>query len=164
MTQTPAVTFNYIAWVARYPGLAAVDSDFAQLLFNEASLYCANVLGIVCDVNTLSALLNMLTAHLAYLNAPQLNGQPNTAGTSAPPSQIGRVSNASEGSVTVAFDMPNQPQGAAWYQQTQPGASFWAATARFRTFRYVPGAPMQPAFPTLGSAPWPIGPRVFTVR
>ena len=163
MTQTPAVAFNYTAWQARYPGLAGVSQDFAQLLFDEAGLYCANVLGLVCDTGTLSALLNMLTAHLAYLNTPQASGQPNSSGTSPPPSQVGRVSNATEGSVTVAFDMPNQPQAAAWYQQTQPGAAFWAATARYRTFRYVAGNPMQPAFGTLG-APWPLGPRVFPVR
>lgn len=160
----PAVVFNYAAWQARYPSLANVSQDFATLLFNEAALYCANVLNLVTDVNTLTALLNMLTAHLAYLNAPQLNGQPNTSGTSPAPTQVGRISNASEGSVSAAFEMPNQPMEAAWYNQTQPGASFWAATARYRTFRYVAGPAMQPAFPTVGSGPWPLTARVFQVR
>lgn len=164
MSYQPAVVFNYAAWVQRFPSLSHVSEDFATLLFNEASLYCANVLNIVCDTNTLTALLNLLTAHLAYLNAPQLNGQPDTSGSSPAPTQVGRISDATEGSVSVSFDMPDQPQAAAWYNQTQPGASFWAATARYRTFRYVPGPAMQPAFPRLGSGPWPFSPRIFTLK
>jgi len=162
MTFTPAVTFNYTAWQARYPSLANVGDDFAQLLFNEASLYCANVIGIVCDPTTLLTLLNMLTAHLAYLNSPQLDGQPNTTGTSPAPAQVGRISNASEGSVSVAFEMAQTPQEAAWYMQTAPGAAFWAATARYRTARYVVGNSMGQAFPFGG--PYPLGSRRFIVQ
>lgn len=157
----PAVTFDYTAWQQRFPGLANVSETFAELLWNEATLFCANVLGIVCDPNKLSALLNLLTAHLAYLYSPQTGGQPDTSGAAAPPTQVGRLTNASEGSVSAAFEMPNQPPAAAWYQQTQPGSEFWALTADTRTFRYVPGAIAQPAFPYyLGGFPfrrWPGG-------
>lgn len=164
MTAQPAVTFNYAAWAQLFPALANVDEPFAQIWFDAASGYCANVLRIVCNPNTLTLLLNFLTAHLVYLYAPQLNGRPNTSGSGSASPGVGRVSDAAEGSVHVSFDMPNQPMVAAWYNQTQPGASFWALAAPYRTFRYVPGNPMQPAFPTLGAGPWPLGPRVFTVR
>jgi phage tail sheath gpL-like len=136
--------------VARYPELANVSEPYAQLCFNEATLYCANVLGIVCNPDTLSALLNMLTAHIVKLYSAQTNGQPDSAGSSANPGVVGRVSAATEGSVNVTLEMPNQPAAAAWYLQTSYGASFWAATAVYRTARYVPGDPMRPAFPAGG--------------
>lgn len=156
----PAVTFNYAAWLARYGEFENVDEAYAQLCFNEATLYCANVLRIVCVKDTLAALLNMLTAHIVKLYAAQLNGVPNTESSGAAPNPgvVGRVASATEGSVTVSLDMPNQPAAAAWYQQTQYGNSFFAATAVYRTARYVPGNPMQPAFGGPGSIyGWPFG-------
>lgn len=160
MLQAPAVTFDYPSWVARYPEFVNVSEGYATLCFNEATLYCANVLRIVCVPATLSALLNMLTSHIVRLYAPQVNGQSDDidSGSSPNPGTVGRIDSATEGSVTVSLDMPNQPQAAAWYMQTQYGASFWAATAVYRTARYVPANPMQPAFPA-GGAPygWPYG-------
>ena len=159
----PAVAFNYAAWSARYPEFSAVSPAYAQLCFNEAQLYCANVLCIVCDPGILLTLLNMLTAHIVKLYAPQVNGVPDNTdpGSQPNPGTVGRVANASEGSVSVTIEMPNQPQAAAWYQQTQYGSSFFAATAIYRTARYVPGNPMQPAFGGGVASPfyWPGGGR-----
>lgn len=153
----PVVVFDYAAWEARYPEFVNVSQGYAQLCFNEATLYCANVLRIVCDPCVLATLLNMLTAHIVKLYSPQVNGQPSTAsGATANPGAVGRVSSATEGSVSVSLDLPNQPQAAAWYQQTQYGASFFSATAPYRTARYVPGNPMRPAFGGLnGPYGWP---------
>ncbi len=155
---TPPVIFDYATWVQRYPEFVNVSEAFAQLCFNEAELYVANVLGIVCEVSTLTLLLNMMTAHIVKLYAPQINGQPDTGTGSQPaPGQVGRVASATEGSVTISLEVPNQPQAAAWYLQTQYGFSFWSATARYRTARYVPGNPMRPAFGTGLGAPY-VGP------
>lgn len=156
---TPAVTFDYAAWLARYPEFSKVDQGYATLCFNEATLYCANVLKIVCQASTLSALLNMLTAHIVKLYAPQVNGQPDTIdpGAAPNPGTVGRISNATEGSVSVTLEMPDQPAAAAWYLQTAYGASFWAATAVYRTARYVPGPAMRSAFGGLSgpyATPW----------
>jgi hypothetical protein len=124
------VTFNYTTWVTRYPEFAGVAQPLAQLYFNEATLYCDNAgSGPVNDAPTLSLLLNMLTAHIAQLNAA-LNGQ-------AASPLVGRVSEATEGSVSVRTDMPAMPGSAAWFQQTKYGLAFWQATAQFRTFRPV---------------------------
>ena len=76
-------------------------------------------------------LLNMLTAHIAALNAP-LGGQPSSP-------LVGRVSNATEGTVTVATDNQYPPGSVQWYQQTKYGAAFWAASAQYRTAIYAPG-------------------------
>ncbi len=129
---TYVVTFNYVAWQQRYPELAPyVSSSLAQLYFNEAQLYCDNTTqSPVQDVPTLTMLLNMVTAHIAALNAPL--GAPSSP-------LVGRITNATEGSVTVATQNDYPPGSAQWFQQTKYGAAFWAATVQYRSMRYVPG-------------------------
>jgi hypothetical protein len=126
-----SVAFNYAAWVARYPEFSAVSEPTAQGYFNEATLYFANG---YCPANPNPTnqllLLQMLTAHIAALYSG-INGGP-------PSPLVGRISNASEGSVSVAVEFPMTNQS-AWFQTTPYGSSFWAATANLRTMRYVPG-------------------------
>ena len=80
-------------------------------------------------------LLGMVTAHIAALNAP-LSGHPAST-------LVGRISSATEGSVTVATQNDYPPGTAQWWQQTKYGAAFWAASAQFRTARYVHGPRAQ---------------------
>jgi len=142
------VTFDWAAWSARYPELAAyVAQTQAQGFFAEAQLYCDNTdTSPVTNVATRSVLLNMLVAHIAALNAP--------LGTPSSP-LVGRISSATEGSVNVSAEMNYPPGSAQWFQQTKYGAAFWQATLRFRMFRYVQGPvriqdPAALMFPTAG--------------
>jgi hypothetical protein len=134
------VSFNYPGWAARYPELASwVNATLAAAYFAEAAIYCDNTpCSIVGNLDQRAVLLNMLTAHIAALNAP-LNGQP------ASP-LVGRINSATEGSVSVqtAYDVPAGT--AQWYAQTKYGAAYWAASAQYRTMRYVPspGRPQDP--------------------
>jgi hypothetical protein len=41
--------------------------------------------------------------------------------------------------------------GQAYYLQTQWGAMYWQATARFRTMRYIPAPPVCADFGGLGA-------------
>lgn len=135
------VASNYAAFIARYPefgpgGAQPVSSDLYNAYFSEATLYQANNgAGPVCDAGVAITLLNMLVAHIAALNAASSSG-------AAAPNTVGRVSNATEGSVTVALENLYPPGTAQWYQQTKYGAAWWAATAQFRTMRYTPGPVM----------------------
>lgn len=132
---TPAVTFDYAVWVARYPEFAAVSELQALGYFQEAGLYCANE---ACNpaFTVLPTLLNMLTAHIAWLNAPRdAAGNPASAGQPAS-SLVGRINSASEGSVSVQTENQYDPGTPQWYQQTKYGSAYWAATAQFRTARY----------------------------
>ena len=141
----PAVTFNYAVWVARYPIFSGVSQPLAQSFFDEACLYCVNRLGPVPTTTELSLLLNMLTAHVAWL-AGQGTGNPsNGAGP------VGRLSDATEGSVSASFQNDYPPGTPQWYQQTQFGAAFWAATAKYRTFRYRSGIRRLPGWDQI---PW----------
>ena len=50
---------------------------------------------------------------------------------------VGRISSASEGSVSISTDYQIQGNTAQWYNQTPYGAQYWAMTAKDRTFTYV---------------------------
>ena len=79
-------------------------------------------------------LLYLLTAHItALLNG--INGQP-------PAGVVGRLSNTSQGAVSVATEYSSTvTDSQAYYLQTPWGAQYWQSTLRFRTARYV--APCQ---------------------
>lgn len=154
---SPVVTFDYQAWLARYPEFKAVSEVMAQQYFSEAGLYCANN---ACNPafagGTLPVLLNMLTAHIAWLNAPRdASGAPSSNGTVPGPAVLGRVNSASEGSVSVGIDNGDATAASpsqAWYMTTPYGQAYWAATAPYRTMRYSPlpttvGGPVFPGGP-----------------
>lgn len=126
------VAFNYQGWVARYPEFSQVSEATADAYFAEASVYHRNDGGgPVSDPVVQAVLLNMATAHVAARYAG-LNGQP------ASP-LVGRISNASEGSVSVQAEMNVPPGSAQWWNTTKYGSDYWLATQPYRTMRYVPG-------------------------
>lgn len=145
MSCAPTVTFDYAAWIARYPEFTGVSSGSAQLYFNEATLYCANRLNPVSSVTALSMLLNMLTAHIAQLNSPTT---PAGANSGTPP---GRLSDVTEGSVSASFQNDYPPGTPQWFQQTKYGAAYWQATLPYRLFRYKPACVGRAS---LGQIPW----------
>ena len=145
----PSVIFNYAGWVARYPEFAGVSQPLAQEYFNEAGLYFANC-GWTGALPNAPTLLNMLTAHIAWLYAPRdANGNPSSTGEPASP-LVGRITNAAEGSVNVAVELKESGSPSeAFFSQTKYGLSFWQATAQYRTARYMarPTIVAGPIFP-----------------
>lgn len=126
-----AVIFDYAVWSARYPEFATVSQPLAQSYFDEATVYHANDgSGPVKTAAQQSTYLNMLTAHIAALNA--------TVAGVAPTPLVGRISNASEGSVSVGVDFPVTINN-AWFEQTKYGSAYWQATSGYRNMRYRPG-------------------------
>lgn len=126
-------TFSFIAFAARYREFATLDTTLAESYFAEASLYHANDgTGPVRDPAQQALLMNMVTAHIAALNALDDDSDPKSP-------LVGRISNASEGSVSVAVQNDYPPGTAQWWQQSKYGSSYWAATAGYRTMRYRPG-------------------------
>jgi hypothetical protein len=141
----PVVTFDNAAWIAQFPDFAAVGATLGQSYFNRASLLCANdscnpAYGLDGTGSMLGTLLYLLTSHIAWLNAPRdANGNPAASGQPASPI-VGRIDQASEGSVSVHADMGEANAGSpsqAWYMQTKWGSEYWASTAGIRTGRYV---------------------------
>ena len=131
----PIAVFDYAAWAARYPEFnTTVSEGVADELFAEATLYCNNSPLSVVPADAITyqprlMLLGMLTAHLAQLYFGQ-PGQPASG-------LVGRINSVTQGSVTISAEMTADKK-ADWYMQTRYGASYWNATRRFRTMRYVP--------------------------
>lgn len=134
------VIFDYADWAALYPQFSTtVTSGQAQSCFDQATLYCSNADCAIVPyqptltppITTRLAILYLLTAHIAQLQYGCVMG-----GSLVPAGPlVGRVSSATQGSVSVSVAMEG-PQSAAWFNQTQFGASAWAAMAQFRTARY----------------------------
>ncbi len=123
-----SVVFDVAAFKTRYPEFASVDSGYLTACFTEATLYLSNGdSSRVQNITKRAIMLNMLTAHIAYLGgalSPDKQSMP-----------VGRVASASEGSVSASFDGPT-PGSSFWYMQTQYGASFWQAASTYRGFQY----------------------------
>ena len=135
------VDFSFANFVAIYPQFATLSQpQVLQGALPVAELYCRNDgSGPVTNAETQTTLLNLMVAHICQLMFG-VNGQP-AAGI------VGRISDATEGSVSVSADFPVTPSN-AWFMQTPFGAAFWQATAAYRTMRYVTG-------PRRHFSPWP---------
>ena len=126
-----SVVFNVATFRARYPEFSAVADATLSALFDEACLYLDNSDASPVSEARRLPLLNMLTAHIAFIG-----GMLNADGQ---PKPVGRVSSATEGSVSVSFEgVAPTPGTGAWFQQSQYGAAFWQATSSLRCFHYVP--------------------------
>ena len=127
--------FNPSLFIARYPEFTAAYNANPALfasMFSEAGFYLNNTdCSVVQDVTIRGTLLNMVTAHIAFLS-----GTLSADGQSRP---VGRVSAANEGAVGATFDYtPATPGSGPWFQQSQYGSAFWQATTCYRGMQYSP--------------------------
>lgn len=127
-------TFDVASFRATYPAFSEFppDATLATYFALAGEVWLRNDgTGPVRTTTLQTALMNMLTAHLAQLfSGPDGND---------PSGLVGRISSATEGSVTVASEYEST-MNSAWFNQTPYGAAFWQATAAYRTFAaYLPG-------------------------
>lgn len=123
-------TFDLAGFRIRYPEFATVSDAQLQACFNEATLYLDPTdYSAVQDPTRRSLLLNMLTAHIAALSY-------GTNGV-APSGLVGRVTSATEGSVSVGVDSAGFGAGSAWYALTSYGLNYWQGILPYRQGRYV---------------------------
>lgn len=135
----PAYTFDYNKWIGWYPEFAGCSPQQGAAWFARAHLYCKNnAWNPVYFDGILEQLLYMVTSHLGAMYAPRGDGGCYAAsGTPAPPI-VGRISSASEGSVSLSseWDGSGSPSE-AFFTQTKYGAEYWQATAGVRTMHYA---------------------------
>lgn len=123
------MVFNSAEFLSIYPQFTP-QSPALPGNFVLATTQLANTCGSkVQDAPTRQTLLYLLTAHITQL----LNGVGSTPASGV----VGRVSDGTEGSVSVRAEYeatagPSQ----AYYLQTPFGALYWQSTARFRLGRY----------------------------
>ena len=127
------VTFDPVAFAAAYPEFAAVSQARTTAMFTLASqtLLDNTDNSPVMDINYRTQLFSLLVAHLLTI----LGGAPTTP-TNTPP---GRISTATEGTVTANFEyiLPAGSAMAPWFIQTKYGAMYWTAVAPFRSAIYI---------------------------
>jgi hypothetical protein len=149
-TQTPPTTvvFEYQSWAFLFPELAtSVSPGQAAGYFARAELIVGNSSrSRIQDIPTRTMILYLATAHIATMNAT-VNGQ-------APSQLVGRISSATEGSVSVSTEM-NAPGSAGWWATSRYGYEAYSAMAPYRTFHYAahPTRVVQP-YPPYGFMSW----------
>lgn len=132
---TPALTLAYPGWAELYPELAANVSPAQFNAYVSRSPLIATFNTTSSPVQDqapgglLERLLYLLLSHYAVL-------------AQRDPNQVGAITDASQGSVHVAFDTSAREGTARWYRQTQYGADFWNAIAPLRSA--VWRSPVQP--------------------
>lgn len=132
------VTFSYDTWTATFPeflsagGTIPVTPTQAAQYFTQATMLHANDgSGPVNNSDQQLALLNMVTAHIAAIFAPP-------QGQAAASPIVGRIKDATQGSVSVSAENDYPPGSAQYWQQTKYGSMYWEATKQFRRMRYYP--------------------------
>lgn len=117
-----AVTLDVIEWKTQYPQYAGLTTQQVEFLFQLAELYLENNgFSVVTDEAKRKLMLYLLTAHLAFLNFKDANGNGGN------PGMVGHIASASEGSVSVSSGLSGVPFNKAFFFQSQFGMMFWNA-------------------------------------
>ena len=125
-------TFDYASWSAAYPEFSNVASGQAQAYWNEATILHRNDGGgPVQDVTMQTSLLNLLTAHIAFLRVGTAANQ-----SAASQGLSGRVTSATQGSVSLSTELPGLGPNSAWCAASAYGYSYWNYMAPYRTMHY----------------------------
>lgn len=124
------VIFDPVEFRELYPEFKSLSDVQLNWYFARAEMLLDN--GNCSQVSNLDErkiLLYLLTAHIAILSGGA-NGQ-------KPQQSVGRVSNATQGSVSVGFTMEGVNYQSSWYMQTIYGAEYWTMTAKYRVGHLV---------------------------
>lgn len=132
------VVLNTVKFKEAFPEFAAVPDGRLNVLFTMATSTVLDNTDAspVTSEQERESLLFLLLAHMLtlYGTGPLAGG---AAGT-GPSGAVGRVSTATEGSVSSSMEYHAAASATeAWFNQTQYGAMYWVMTARWRSMRYV---------------------------
>jgi hypothetical protein len=123
------VQWNYDLFSSQFPEFSTkITAPQAYMYWMMAAKFQRNDGGSpITNDDEQALMLNLLTAHIATLIAPDENGEARGV--------VGRLTSFSEGSASGSVEFPNAPD-AAWYLQTTYGAMWWEMTAGQRTMFY----------------------------
>lgn len=127
------VVFDPSEFRLLYPSISATDEQL-EMYFAMAETFLDNTeCSIVKDLDARKTMLYLLVAHIALLSQQAENGNP----------VVGRISNATEGTVSVGLDYGTMGNNERWYLQTPWGAMYWQMSKKYRSMVYRLGiAPM----------------------
>lgn len=128
------VAFNAATFRAMYPEFSNVADPLLPFLFDQSTDYLDNTeYSLVVEAAKRERLLYMLMAHIAYVRFGDSKGNGGSG-------LVGRISSASEGSVSVSADVGPVEFRYAWYTQSPYGMDYWQATKVYRMANYYPGS------------------------
>lgn len=117
-----------------FPEFSNVTDEQLESLFKLSTLYIENnQLSVVTDLKKRELLLYLIVAHLCYLKYGNNKGDGGTG-------MVGRLSSATEGSVSISATVGQLSSDAEWYAQSQYGWQFWEATKVYRMGTWFSGA------------------------
>lgn len=127
------VVFDPAEFRLIFPTITATDEQL-YFYFAMAETFLDNTkCSVVKDLSERKRLLYFLVAHIAMLTGMAEKGNP----------VVGRISSATEGSVSVSLDYGTMGNNERWYLQTPWGAMYWQLTKKYRSLNYRLGiAPM----------------------
>jgi hypothetical protein len=131
VTTTPPVTFDFPTWIGLFPEFTPLGQALGQSYFNLAAAT------IVANATT-----NPAFGDGNLLNCPKdPNGNPTASASGAVASQlVGRISSASEGSVSVQTEYPLNPDASAlekYLTQTRYGQLLLIELKPYWTAQYA---------------------------
>ncbi len=119
-----SVLFVKSDFIATYPEFSALTDPQLNSYFAQAQIHVNNTdTSVITDLAERTIILYLVTAHIAAL----------FSGTS---SLVGRVSSATEGSVSVSADFGAVTASQAWWIQTRYGAQAWQMIKQHARFNY----------------------------
>ncbi|HGK4602799.1 TPA: DUF4054 domain-containing protein [Yersinia enterocolitica] len=127
------VVFDITKFRAMFPEFSNVADDLLPFLFDQATDYLNNSdFSLVDNVIKRERLLYLLMAHLAYMRYGDVKGDGGSG-------MVGRLSSASEGSVSASSEAGVVEFRYMWYTQSPYGMDYWQATKVYRMANYYPG-------------------------
>lgn len=127
------VVFDIDTFRGFYPEFSNVADAALPFIFQQAEFYLDNTeYSLVVDPAKRELLLYMLMSHICYIRYGNNKG---AGGTGI----VGRISSASEGSVSVGASLDGGEFIGAWYTQSPYGIDYWQATKVYRMGRYFTG-------------------------
>ena len=119
------VEFVVAEFREEYPFFSELTDTQLNSLFRKACLRLRNdAKSCVKDIEVRKEFLYLIVAHLATLFQRAQSGN----------EIVGRLSSASEGSVSISSEYNSNPLGGEkWWVQTTWGAEYWVSSAPYRT-------------------------------
>ncbi|ANI29446.1 hypothetical protein PL78_06270 [Yersinia entomophaga] len=128
------VVLDITKFRAMFPEFSNVTDEQLPYLFEQATDYLNNSeFSLVDDAVKRERLLYLLMAHLAYMRFGDDKGNGGSG-------MVGRLSSASEGSVSVSSEAGVVEFRYMWYTQSPYGMDYWQATKVYRMANYYPGS------------------------
>jgi len=179
-TPPPPVTFDFPTWTTLFPEFSPLSPALGAAYFAMATssviantvtnpmFFDATPLAIPnLTVDTFTYDVYLATSHVAWLFCPKdATGAPSSDASAAasPGGMVGRISQATEGSVSVSTEYPMSPDASALEKnlsQTKYGQQLWTAMKPYRTAQYMAqpvfvlgGRFRNPYFPVFPPGPW----------